>query len=406
MKWFRRIFGTPTRDEFAQLVLDTHLRSGSGTIQYDPEHFQIFWLGFGSERSSFISLHDTYVAYAAARPWQRGRVLRRILGQARWATSWEEIAPRLYPGLRDTWMYESLRLQSRLKDLEISECARRTFAGRLCVALLEDHPDQISPVSPESLQAWGVSFDEALATALANLEEASAPRRWTSPFPGVYVSAWQDDYDTSRLLLADILSGLELSGVPVALVPNRNCLILTGAEDDEAVSHAMALAASEIQASAPLSLLPLRHTPSGWEPWEIGDNHPHRRNFQQLRLHELRRLYGDQKRLLEALQEKEETGIFVASYFALEHKTTGQTLSSCTWTRGIISLLPRTDEISFCDLSLPEGQQVRGTFDWETVEAHCGHLMKQTDDLPPRYRVDQDAFPTDEDFAAMGSPAA
>lgn len=411
MKWFRRIFGTPTRDELAHLLIDTHRRAGFEAIQYDPESFQLRLQGEDG-KPVLKNLHNAYAAYAAARPWQRGTILRRFSASP-WlfppAATWEEAVPRLRPGLRDAYMFETLRLQARLESdpgQEKLDYAQRTFAGGVCVTLLEDHHEHMASVSSESLQTWGVSFDEALATALANLEAVSAPRRWTSPFPGVYGSAWQDDYDASRLLLPDILAGLELRGVPIALLPNRNCLIVTGSEDDDAVGQVLAYAESQMEAPGALSVLPLRQTPSGWAPWEIADNHPSRETFRRLRLKEMGGIYEDQKRLIDAIHEKEKTDIFVGSFSAFENQETGHVRSYTTWTWGVLSLLPRTDLIGFYDPRLPEGQKIRGLFDWEKVEAVCGQLMKVTDDIPPRYLIEQDVFPTDKDFAAMGPPAA
>lgn len=104
--------------------------------------------------------------------------------------------------------------------------------------------------------------------------------------------------------------------------------------------------------------------------------------------------------MLDAIHEKEQLDIYVGSFSAFESKETGKLRSYCVCTRGVLSLLPRTDLIGFCDVNLPEGQQLLGLFNWERVKAVCGHLLKKTEDILPRYRVEQ--FPTEEDFQALG----
>jgi hypothetical protein len=399
MKWFRRIFGTPTRDELAELMIGLLHREGATAIQYDPGMYQIR-LTRADGSPVFQNLHNAYLAYGAARPWQRGSVLHRFASTS-WqippAATWEEAVPRLRPGIRDTYLLESARLQTRLQDVKGAPPTFRSLTDRIGIVLIEDHKEHMSIVPASSLETWGVSFDQALETALANLREVSAPR-WTTPFPGVYISAWNDDYDASRLLLDD-----ELSGVPVALVPHRSCLIVTGSDDDEALARALALA-EEAQARAPgtISVLPLRRTPSGWSSWEIGSQHPCRETFHRLRLQEIGGLYNDQKQLLDAILQKEDVDVFVASYSGIQSEKTGALYSYCVWTRDVAGLLPRTELIGFCDPEKPKGQEIVGFFHWEEVQDRCSHLMpKANDDGLPRYRIEAEAFPSDEDFQAM-----
>lgn len=401
--WYRRFFGSPTRDEFAQIVIRALRRSSDGEVHYDPEIYQLR-LKSSSGQEVLKNLHNAHLMYSAARPWQRGEVLRRFTATP-WElppfATWEEAAPHIRPALRDSFMFESMRLQVRLQGLESFTPLYRSFAGRLCVGLVEDRGEHMSSVPLSSLETWGVSFDEALEAGLANLAAITAPR-WRSPFPGVHVSAWQDDYDSSRLLLEHVLEGLDLPGVPVALIPNRNCLIVTGSDDDEAVGRALALAAAEQQAPGAISVLPLRRTPSGWTLWEMAAGHPSHETYRRLRLEEVGGIYTEQKRLLDAIHEKENVDVYVASFSAMENPETGEHRSFCSWTRGLVGLLPRTDLIAFADVERPEDQQFLGLFPWEAVEERCGHLLRPTDDLPTRYAVEAETFPSDEDFQAFG----
>lgn len=407
IQWYRRFFGAPTREEFARILLRHLRRSSDGEIHYDPEIYQVR-LKSSSGQEVLKNLHNAHLMYSAARPWQRGGVLRRFTATP-WElppfTTWDEAAPHIRPALRDSFLFETMRLQVRLQGLESFTPLYRSFAGRLSTSLVEDRGEHMSSVPLSSLETWGVSFDEAMETALANLAAISDPR-WRTPFPGVHASAWQDDYDSSRLLLDQILDGLDLPGVPVALVPNRNCLIVIGSDDDEAVARALALAEAEQQAPGAISMLPLRRTPSGWTLWEVAAGHPSHETYRRLRLEETGGIYSNQKQLLDAIHEKENVDVYVASFSAIENPETGEHRSYCSWTRGVVAQLPRTDLIAFADVERPEDQQFLGLFAWETVEERCGHLLRPTSDLPVRYAVGAEAFPSEEDFQAFGPSLA
>src|ERR1700733_10109134 len=46
--------------------------------------------------------------------------------------------------------------------------------------------------------------------------------------PGLYEGQWKDSYESSRILLTDLVYRLSVSGEPVAFIPNRNEFCVTG----------------------------------------------------------------------------------------------------------------------------------------------------------------------------------
>src|SRR5262249_23900550 len=69
--------------------------------------------------------------------------------------------------------------------------------------------------------------------AMANLRAKGPP--FKSIGPGAWAAATGDFYDSSRRLLLDEIRALGLSGDPVALVPNRDLVLLAGSRDAEAL---------------------------------------------------------------------------------------------------------------------------------------------------------------------------
>jgi hypothetical protein len=82
--------------------------------------------------------------------------------------------------------------------------------------------------------------------------------------PGLFASPYADVYDSSRLLLTDAIRQLPVFGDPLAVVPTRNCLLITGTEDDDATAEMMSIAERAQAEDHPVSLRPLRLSPEGW----------------------------------------------------------------------------------------------------------------------------------------------
>jgi hypothetical protein len=120
----------------------------------------------------------------------------------------------------------------------------RPLGEVMAVALVHDGPETMRYISPELLASWGISFDTALTHALENLR-----RRSSEPLemlaPGTCGSTWRDNYDTSRMLLDEVVRRCPVRGEPVVLLPHRDLLLITGSRDEEglvlAAERALAL---------------------------------------------------------------------------------------------------------------------------------------------------------------------
>ena len=80
----------------------------------------------------------------------------------------------------------------------------RPSIGDMVEGLALDRPTSMELVAPRVLERWGVSFDEAWSQALMNLR-AESPPAWRKVGPGVWVGAWNDGYDSSRILLPEVV---------------------------------------------------------------------------------------------------------------------------------------------------------------------------------------------------------
>ena len=90
-------------------------------------------------------------------------------------------------------------------------------------------------IPQSNFDAWGVTFYEALEVAE---KPVTLPLKFIGPqqAKGVYLSAAGDSYDGSRLLLTDLIRQFHVKGDPIAMIPNRDNLIVAGSDDVEGLN--------------------------------------------------------------------------------------------------------------------------------------------------------------------------
>jgi len=87
------------------------------------------------------------------------------------------------------------------------------------------------------------------------------------PYPGVWVSPWRDDHDAARLLLPEVIQHHPVKGDTIALIPNRNTLILTGSQDEAGLAQMAAMGKKIGDHPTALSRIPLRYDGKHWLPF-------------------------------------------------------------------------------------------------------------------------------------------
>jgi hypothetical protein len=284
--------------------------------------------------------------------------------------------------------------------MPVLEPAQRVMADHLMVGLVYDLPEVMVQVQPKNISDWGQTFEMVLDAACKNLRQVS-DKQWEHPRAGVWVSPWRDNYDTSRLLLTDLLQAHRVKGHHVAMVPNRDTLIVTGSDDEAGLVHMAMLAEKAMTQARPMTCLAFLLDNGAWLPWLPAANHPLYGRFHLLKLQSLARDYAEQKGLLDALQKKSGQDIFVASYTAAKNDQTGEALSYCVWTESVVTLLPETELIMLAVPKPDKGASMLAKGSWEKVQQVVGHLMKRQEGYPPRYLVKD--FPTAEECALIGS---
>jgi uncharacterized protein YtpQ (UPF0354 family) len=385
------------QDAFAQFVIDRLREVGvTGSIDYDAEQFQ---LQIEGEKGSVLFLNNSYREYCTLPAEHRGQAVQRFVRgwlQAHKPAPEEyaDILPDILPAVRSRCFFEAARLRMVLGGSDDTFLPYQILDDDLGLGLVYDMPDSMKPVSNRELDDWGVTFYEVLEAACDNLRHVPPQIIGPKEGPGTYVFATNDGYDSSRLILRDLVRQFEVTGDYIAMAPGREMLIVTGSEDAAGLEAMLTLAKKAFQQPRTVSGAALRLQGDEWTRWMPPTDHPLHDEFHGLWLQSQGHNYSEQKELLDKLHETRGEQLFVASFMIADHKETGQRLNFCVWTKGSVSLLPRTEHIVL-------GGQGQATViaPWDKVIEVAGELLTPLDMYPERYRVEE--FPTAQQLAAL-----
>ena len=388
--------GHETPAGFSKLLM-RRLRDAGDTreLSYDAERFRLVYEG---SQARYVNLGNFYQEHLALDAADRDEHLRRIIvslvsSETPLPEDFADVRMDLRPKLWKRATFAAMELRRQLDDEESMDLPLYPVGDHLLVGLVYDLPHSMRSISREELRQWGVSYYEAQEAALQNLQETT--EAFAGMDEGVYLSLTGDSYDACRLLLPDVLREFAVRGRPVAMVPNRGTLVLTGDADEAGLERMLEIAESSVDEVRSLSFLPLVLEDDDWTDWHVPADHPLAGRFLWLRNQFLAGLYHQQAEMLAEIHRRRGEDRFVAAYMGREDQDRAAT-SFCVWHRDIPSLLPETDE-----LVLVEGEgEVLAEVPFERFRQVAGELLRQDEDLyPPRYAVDE--FPTPGQLAAM-----
>jgi hypothetical protein len=403
MGFLSRLFGgTPSREDFAQMVTDALRNAGeTGAIEFMPATYTLKITSPDGNRH-LMKLTNYYGEFTGVPKNERDEFLLSVAAQQRSSMipmpkTFSEAKLRLMPSLRRRSYWAFSILSSKLNGMEVDIKPFRLIDDEIGLSLVLDYPDVMRLVDQEMVASWGVSEDEAIAAAIANLRARTEPQ-WQQVAPGVYASGWEDTYDATRLLIPEVVKDLRVKGRPVAAVPHRNLMIVTG-ESDTAGLVTMAQILGDIEDEPQMiSMKPKVLDGDRWiEPY-FAPSHPALLGFQVADMAMVAGDYSDQTDMLAAWYEIQEEDLFVGKFNPTQNKETGALSSYATWTEGVVTLLPHVDEVGFCRVVGDEGE-VLGFVPWDDVVRVMGSVMEPMDTYPPRWRVTQ--FPTPEQIREM-----
>lgn len=386
---------TPTPAKFAKIVMQAARERGvDGPMAFDAQNFRIV-LG----KNDVINLHHFYHDYCQAPRSGRDEVVSRyshLFVRVDIPDDFAAARKNLLPVLRARTFLQAARFAPLLDpDVRDSRHAMADFSEDTALLLAYDTEHLTRILGASHLETWGVSLEEAIAIARDNLRDL-AVEQFVQISPTLFASDWNDAYDSSRLLLADLAH--RVAGPrAVAMVPTRGRMLLsaTRSKGDLLALLQNAKAAIDQEGRRVSTLMyefvdgqPVPYVPEDEEVASL---------LADLRRIALQEDYAEQKQLLDQVHDKQGVDLFVATYMLYKGEDE-RIFSVATWTEGVEALLPRADKIAFVTMNDEGETRNAGVLDWAQVAAVAGHLMQpEPDSYPPRYRVKQ--FPA---LASLG----
>ncbi len=385
----------PSPQAFGEsLMKELHRRTG-GQFRFNLDEFSILRL----DKNITINLENIYHEHCKLNLEDRPDHIQKLagifgVGAPDLNSEYESIKTQLMPKIWPRSMLESLKFKSKVDGNPAFELPYVPIGEHLCLGVVHDTEDSMRSINQSQLDEWGVGLYQALEDARHNLNNAT--ENYAALGDHVLCHLSGDGYDSSRILLTELIRSRNFTGPAVAIVPDRSSALIADSQDEAALDAIFSVAEKVREnPDRPLSPLPIMLVDDEWVDWEPPKDHAIRGQFETLRLYFLGGLYNDQQAFLNSLFEADSSAPFVASFSARQKEGTEEVKSYSLITEGIDSLLPRTDLLYF----MAEDKSLRG-YDWEEVEMHCGVLLAAEEFYYPiRYRVSR--FPTEEEFSSM-----
>ena len=285
---------------------------------------------------------------------------------------WETVRPLLKTRVYDASyiMEASIAAEEQPSENALVWRACETLPDFLVEALVIDLPEAVMSVNTDNVATWGVDVDQAYSIARGNLRAENTNRSSLEELaPGFMASAWNDCFDTSRLVFTDLFGQLPFGGPAMAILLSRDVLLLADSCNAEAVAAMVTTVHNSMNDMRVECVEPLILDNGRWHPVERGI-HP---EIDRLIMLHRRDVWDSQKRLLENQLERAEQDIFVAN-FLLAESDNGDIHSIASWGHNVDTLLPETDFIVFgFERQKPQYVQLP----WAVVEDNLADLMER-----------------------------
>jgi hypothetical protein len=217
--------------------------------------------------------------------------------------------------------------------------------------------------------------------------------------PGVWSSPWRDSFGSSRIILPDVIARCEILGEPVAIVPDRDTLLVTGSLDEIGLASLAHLAGEILDGEGrTLSGVAMISFGGSWSPFLPEPDHPAYQSLKRLSLKSRAKDGNEHAQLLN--QRPEGPGFAPAEDLTVFRGPEPDAItSSCAWPSDTDVLLPESEYIFFLTPNETGTYTTPAIAEWDVVFETFGHLLEAEPIYPPRFRTR--GFPEPGPLAAI-----
>ncbi len=368
-------------------------------MEYEAEHERLVDRNGGL----IINLANFYREYKSLRLRDRRDFIRKVVqefGAAKKETPpLDQVRGKLTPKVWSLGKLEWMTLDDELRGRDHSSHPQTPVTWKLGDhlqgVLAIDGEAMIQYVNQEMVDDWKVPLEALVASAEGRIKTLG--EGWTAMGTskaeggnGRFLSLVGDfHFAGSHLFERTMLQGLGVSEGALAAIPSEETLLIL--EPGDAKLDALFLEQIKKaydEGERPLCPIPMIYSRGKWETWSAPEGHPQKVAFDNLERLYFANEYEGQKLQLDQLHTAKGLDVFVASYSLFEGGPGEGYFSMSIWTRGVDTLLPKTDYVAFVDVDRPDNEALLGKMSWSTFMEHFGdNLTLDSDRYMPRFRT-------------------
>ncbi|MAT13807.1 MAG: hypothetical protein CMJ46_00890 [Planctomyces sp.] len=380
------------RKQFATLVAKQLKELGETDIKYYPRTFSL-----KHGKDGMLNLHNFYreaegLGEEELKAFAQ-KIARQMTGKKEYPAEFEEARSHLLPKV---WPFVSLyetKLKTIIKGEEPFHLPTVPLGPHLRLGVVYDLPETMQSVNEDQLEKWGVTFDEALEIAIANLEKV--PPIVSKIGDGLCCWMVGDSYDSSRFVSEKLTKYTGLEGRTIAMVPSRGSCFLCDDDDELSQKIMVDLAEQELDGERPLFAIPLIKKGGEWIEWDCPAENENLSDFYYLRVRSMITIYHQMHMVLQAYFKTNFENPVISPMEALSAER--NLLCFCLWpdVDSDCVVLPICEKVMF---NTPLGVV---SADWNIVLEVMRDSIGGAGVYPPHVKVSR--YPTQDEFAKIGN---
>lgn len=385
------------RDAFAQKFMKTGKQHGVlRPMTYDKDDFSIRLACPGM--ATKLNLTNVYAEYKATYGKTRAGVLKQyILGMNDSVKAAElrkapfsQVRKFLRPLVRSKILTDNEHYEFEGDDpSKFRPTPRQSFSSDANILLGLDANQTVMEVTQTCLDSWGVSFEEALDVAMKNLAEMS-PLRFEKGWAGFFKCAWNDYYDSSRLLLPELFSECDQFDEPIVTIPTSGALYIAERANKLAQLEMLNLVQSHLNGSLKIVSTQMYHFVNG-KPIEYKpDDEQLLLKLDEINKPLLQSYAAQQKKIVENYLIKNDDWAYIMSLFVSRTNDGGSLATTSVWANDMETIFPEADIIVVSQRTQVDGSWIvnhNPILLWDDVIERYGHLIQKLDGFPNLYRA-------------------
>ena len=257
------------------------------------------------------------------------------------ATGYEAIKSKLHPRIRPASFFEVYEMSAWELADDSSSCDLffAEYDSDLAIGAVLLDKNGSKAISMADIDDWNIDPNIIIEKSLDDFLDLLPNETFEEARQGLWISTLKNMNDSTLLYAKDLIKSLDIKGLPVAFIPNRDVLLITGSEDQENLSFLIEETSSFIQEHGAISGQPYILKGDSWHKFSLNNTHSCSFILKQL-------IYQNKKAFYSQFSEYAQPENITIQDFEFQVDDSTKTIFSYTiWKNNGISWFPKTDYI-------------------------------------------------------------